>query len=621
MKRSLQICLIAIGVVAMNACGGGSSDSNQSGGNSGGGPSAPPLPASNAPFWTQWGANPQHSGAVPVAGQSAARQLADIVYDPFVPNEQRESGGNLLAHYQSPILDGDDVYITVKSGTYTTCSQPANWVNGEACGPNAWQTMVWNEARFTWANGSLTRQWTFASDWKPPTNGSSLFGWEPVFHPVDANNFLYVPGAAGTVWRVDKTSGQSAAHINPFSGVTIDAPNTFVAGPLSADSQGNIYYNVVELASRSLGDPWTRDSINAWLVKITPADVTSIVTYSALLPAAPAANGSCPGRFTAADPLPWPPTPTAVPNPAACGSQRPGINVAPAIAPDGTIYTVSRAHLNQRVGYLVAVNPDLTVKWAASLQTLLHDGCGNIVPIAPANDPNQPNSCRNGTTPGVDPTTNDWGSGNVTDQSSSSPTVLPDGSVLYGATTAYNGGRGHLLKFSAQGSFQSSYSFGWDSTPGVWQHGGTYSIVIKDNHYAARLYCNVNSPICQFLPDGPYYITQLDPNMNVEWQFLSTNTQSCHRNPDGSLSCVSDHPNGFEWCINMPAVDSNGNVYANSEDGNLYVIPQGHTGVFSSPSSVRFLNLALGAAYTPLSIGPDGKLYTQNAGHLFVVGN
>jgi hypothetical protein len=109
--------------------------------------------------------------------------------------------------------------------------------------------------------------------------------------------------------------------------------------------------------------------------------------------------------------------------------------------------------------------------------------------------------------------------------------------------------------------------------------------------------------------------------MNIEWQFRSTNTQSCHRNADGSVSCVSDHPNGFEWCINMPAVDANGNIYANSEDGNLYVIPQGHTGVFTTASSVKFLNLALGAAYTPLSIGPDGKLYTQNAGHLFVVGN
>ena len=109
--------------------------------------------------------------------------------------------------------------------------------------------------------------------------------------------------------------------------------------------------------------------------------------------------------------------------------------------------------------------------------------------------------------------------------------------------------------------------------------------------------------------------------MNVESQFQSTNTQSCQRNSNGSVTCVSDHPNGFEWCINMPAIDSNGNVYANSEDGNLYVIPQGHSGVFTAPQSNLFLNLAIGAAYTPLSIGSDGRIYTQNDGHLFVVGN
>lgn len=31
--------------------------------------------------------------------------------------------------------------------------------------------------------------------------------------------------------------------------------------------------------------------------------------------------------------------------------------------------------------------------------------------------------------------------------------------------------------------------------------------------------------------------------------------------------------------------------------------------------------LAIGAAYTPMTIGPDGKIYTQNFGHLFVGGN
>jgi hypothetical protein len=33
-----------------------------------------------------------------------------------------------------------------------------------------------------------------------------------------------------------------------------------------------------------------------------------------------------------------------------------------------------------------------------------------------------------------------------------------------------------------------------------------------------------------------------------------------------------------------------------------------------------FTNLALGAAYTPLAIGPDGLIYTENDGRLFVVG-
>src|SRR5437868_11929067 len=157
MRRFLQVILVFAAIAFMSACGGGSSRrSDQQNGNTGGsgsgdsGGSGTPVPASNSPFWTQWGANPQHSGAVAVAGQGAVHQLADIVYDRFVPAEQLESGGDLLAHYQSPILDGNDVYFMVKSGTYTACSSPTNWVNGEACGPNAWQTMVWNEARDTW---------------------------------------------------------------------------------------------------------------------------------------------------------------------------------------------------------------------------------------------------------------------------------------------------------------------------------------------------------------------------------------------------------------------------------------------------------------------------------------
>jgi hypothetical protein len=444
-----------------------------------------------------------------------------------------------------------------------------------------------------------------------------------VFHSVEANGFLYVPGAGGTVWKVDKTAGTSTAHINPFSGTSVVAANAYVSGPLSADSQGNIFYNVIELAPSSSGDPWSvNDVVSAWLVKITSSDIAGTVSYNALVPGAPVATSfSCEGSFSGTSTLPWPPSTGSIPTPTHCGSQRPGVNIAPAIGPDGTVFTASRAHFNPHTSYMIAVNPDLTLKWVTPMQHLLNDGCGVLVPIAPAGISNQANSCRNGSTVGVDPTTNALGSASIIDLASSSPTALPDGSVVFGGITNYNGERGHLFKFNAQGHFAGAFDFGWDSTPAVWQHNGTYSIVIKDNHYEAPQYCFGSSPICQSLPDGPYYITQLDANLNIEWQFKSTNTQSCQRLANGSISCVSDHPNGFEWCINMPAIDSNGTVYANSEDGNIYAIPQGQSGIFTAAQSNLFLNLAIGAAYTPLSIGPDGRLYTQNDGHMFVVGN
>ncbi len=556
-----------------------------------------PAPA-NTPFWAQWGANSQHSGDVNVAGQSATAQLADIVYDPFVSQEQSAGGGELLVHYPAPITDGNDVYFMTKSGSYT--------------GANSWSTQIWNEVRYTWINGSLVPVWTYASDWKPEPNGASLSGWEPVFHPVDANGFIYTPGAGGTVWKVTQLFGSAVSQINPFASMNITSANTYVAGPLTADSAGNIYYNVIELTSGD-GDPWQTDVQGAWLVKIAPDDSTKVLSFAALVPGPPAGSAtSCPGQFSSGNPLPWPPQSVVGTNQAApttaCGSKRPGINIAPAVAPDGTIYTASRAHLDGMQAYLIAVKSDFSgPKWAASLQSRLHDGCGVIVPIGPTNS--TPNACRLGATVGVDPTTNAPGSGTIIDEASSSPTVLPDGSVIFGAITAYNAFRGHMFKFDSTGNFQGAYDFGWDSTPAIYPHGGTYSIILKDNHYDTGLYCsNGASPTCAPLPPGPYYITQLDPSLNVEWKFQSTHTTSAN-------------PNGFEWCINMPAVDASGSVYVTSEDGSLYVLPQGNTGVFTVPTASLFLKLAVGAAYTPLSIGPDGKLYTQNDGHLFVVGN
>jgi len=65
----------------------------------------------------------------------------------------------------------------------------------------------------------------------------------------------------------------------------------------------------------------------------------------------------------------------------------------------------------------------------------------------------------------------------------------------------------------------------------IYPHNGTYSIIIKDNHYDTGNYCEpdpkipVSKKVCVDAPKCPYYITQLDPYMNVEWQFQNTSTE------------------------------------------------------------------------------------------------
>jgi len=551
--------------------------------------------------WPQWMKNAQHTGATSAAGQPAARMLADVVYDPFVDQEKADplATGDLLVHYSAPLIDGNDVYMEFKSGTYTKIQN--------------WETQTWNERRLHWQNGALVTMWSFQSDWKPVPYGTVSLGpgWEPVFHAALSGSFVYVPGFGGSIYKVNKSDGSVAAHIQPF-GSAVD-PNTFTCGPLTVDAAGNVYYNTIKLVN---GQAWNADSRGSWLVKVRPDGTSATVSYVGLIPDAPVANDKCVGIFHQSE-LPWPPSPDAVPALVQCGSQRAAINLAPAVAPDGTIYTVSVGHLTSRTGYMVALNPDLTLKWATSLRDRFTDGCNVTIPPT-----GTLGGCRAGAHDGVDPAQNRPGAGRVIEDNTASPVVAPDGSIFWGAYTRFNYAQGHLMKFAPDGTYLGAFSFGWDTTPAIYGHNGTYSVITKNNHYSdTGSYCDTDS-ICPpdrtaNNPASPeqYFITQLSKNLVPEWSWQNTNTLSCTRDAAGHVSCVSDHPNGFEWCINGPVVDKNGVVYANSEDGNLYTINQGGT-----LRDNLFLDLALGAAYTPVAIGADGKIYTQNDGHLFVVG-
>jgi hypothetical protein len=572
---------------------------------------------SNSPFWAQWGLNPQHTlNLSQTAGQSLNKNLVNIIYDANVSQEQADpnAGGTLLVHYQVPLIDGNnDVFIESKAGVYSN---------------NTYSTQTWHQNKYSWRNGQFVKVWTFDTDWFAP--GSSNDFWEPVYHAVLANGFLYDPGKGGTIFKINKADGSVVKRINPF-GNTVD-PKTYTASPLSTDGHGNIYYNVVKISTGPLDSFFTNDVVDSWLVRVGPDDSISKVTYTKLLQQAtikgvpagealvPKGTDQCKASFST-EPLPWPPSPDAQPPTIQCGSQRAALNIAPAIAPDGTIYTLSKAHVSSRYNYLVAVNPNLTGKWAASLRGRLNDGCGvdlfNFNPGgAGANG-----GCRAGSHVGVDPSTNEPPPGRVLDDSSSTPTIAPDGSIFYGAYTLYNWAQGHMMHFSANGEFLNAFNFGWDTTPAILPHDDTYSVVMKNNHYAGGSYC-IDPNWCPAArtdanPMGKesFFVSQLTPSLAIEWSFQNTNTQSCTRNPDGTLTCVSDHPNGFEWCVNAPVVDANRVVYANSEDGNLYAIGQGGT-----MRQLIFQQLALGAAYTPVSLDRNGKIYSQNDGHLFVVG-
>jgi hypothetical protein len=121
---------------------------------------------SRFPDWPQWGRSSLHANATDAQGQVPQAQLAHAVYDPFTAKEKAEAGGDLLVHYQVPLVDNSLVFMEFKTGKYISCDPPGS-SQPYPCGPDAWNSEIWNERAFTWQNGTLVELWNFPSDWKP----------------------------------------------------------------------------------------------------------------------------------------------------------------------------------------------------------------------------------------------------------------------------------------------------------------------------------------------------------------------------------------------------------------------------------------------------------------------
>jgi len=214
----------------------------------------------------------------------------------------------------------------------------------------------------------------------------------------------------------------------------------------------------------------------------------------------------------------------------------------------------------------------------------------------------------------------------VTDDSSATPTVGPDGDVYYGvleANFASNNDRGWLLHFSGDlGTTKLPGQFGWDDTASVvpvsavpsYAGPSSYLLLTKYNNYA------------DFgKGDGVNRLALVDPNTSS----VDTLTGTTVMNPFITVKGVTPDPNFDqtypnavrEWCINSAAIDPvNKCAVVNSEDGMLYrwdftkaTDEQGQLspGVYLAP--------ATGEAYTPTVIGPDGAVYAINNATLFSV--
>jgi hypothetical protein len=113
-----------------------------------------------------------------------------------------------------------------------------------------------------------------------------------------------------------RDTGNVIQRIAPLGG---DA-NTYETGPITVDTNGDLFYNAIQVVVDPTNGFYTNDTIDSWRVKMTPDGSFSKASYKSLTAAdAPTSTASCLITFASSQ-LPWPPSPTAVPGTNICGT-------------------------------------------------------------------------------------------------------------------------------------------------------------------------------------------------------------------------------------------------------------------------------------------------------------
>ncbi|MCV2362869.1 hypothetical protein LNV23_05315 [Paucibacter sp. DJ1R-11] len=207
----------------------------------------------------------------------------------------------------------------------------------------------------------------------------------------------------------------------------------------------------------------------------------------------------------------------------------------------------------------------------------------------------------------------------VSDSSTASPTVGPDGDVFYGVlenSRLDHNGRGWLLHFNADLSLlKTPGSFGWDDTASIvptsavpgYSGASSYLLLVKYNNYFGI-----------GTGDGQNKMALLDPQASQADPISPAVTVMKEVLTIVGPTVDAETPGGVrEWCVNTAVVDVKGqSALVNNEDGTLYRWDF-RSNRFSE--SVK-LNAGIGQAYTPTVAGPDGLVYSINGAQLHAVG-
>jgi hypothetical protein len=412
--------------------------------------------------------------------------------------------------------------------------------------------------------GDGTRVWTAATDYVAPPHA-----WIPSYGPtIAAGNRVYFAGAGGTILyrdtpdaAVPANSGRLAFYgLSAWLGARADFSSTvYVNTPITTDADGTLWFGFRTTANAPLG-------LVSGIARIDAAGNGTWISAAAI-----AGDAAV----------------TRVPHQA-----------APALSNDGrTLYVVVAEDNGVGHAYLVGIDP----------ATLAPREIAPGVPMrATLKDPRAAN---------LDPL--------ISDNSSASPMVGPDGDVYYGVLgNPQNGSRGWMLHYSGDlATTKTPGAFGWDNTAAVvpasmvpsYAGGSSYLIFSKYNDYAGS--------------DGGQGVNRiavLDPNDTMVEPHPSSNGTRVMKEvltiagPTPDADAVVLYPNAVvEWCINAAAIDpATKSVMANSEDGKLYRWDL----ATNTLSQAVTLSAGVGEAYTTTLIGPDGTVYATNWAILNAVG-